>query len=110
MKRGQPQAVFLARLILTLLSFRLGTLLLCGYLCFDWNWPFIHNFSEISLEKREKILKNWSRERYLLPLRVVFVMIKMFCLFDFFARVMLLVHSSFLVIIIIFLNYLIFVH
>ncbi|KAL9431151.1 hypothetical protein AB3S75_026360 [Citrus x aurantiifolia] len=84
--RGQPQAVFLARLILTLLSFRLGTLLLCGYLCFDWNWPFIHNFSEISLEKREKILKKWSRERYLLPLRVVFVMIKMFCLFDFFAR------------------------
>ncbi|KAL9436127.1 hypothetical protein AB3S75_022232 [Citrus x aurantiifolia] len=84
--RGQPQAVFLARLILTLLSFRLGTLLLCGYLCFDWNWPFIHNFSEISLEKREKILKKWSRERYLLPLRVVFVMIKMFCLFYFFAR------------------------
>ncbi|KAJ4726933.1 Long-chain-alcohol oxidase [Melia azedarach] len=85
-ERGLPNALFLLRLILRLLSFRLGTLLLCGYLCFDWRWPFIHKFSEISLEKREKILKKWSEEKYLLPLRVVFVITKLFCFYIFFSR------------------------
>jgi len=91
-KRCIPQAVFLVRLVLQMLSFRLGTLLLCGYLCFNGKWPFILNFSNISLEKREEILKKWSRERHLVPLRIVFVAIKMFCFFNFFSRVMLLIH------------------
>ncbi|KAK3193486.1 hypothetical protein Dsin_024796, partial [Dipteronia sinensis] len=85
-KRGLPRALFLVSLVLTILSYRLGTLLLCGYLCFDWKWPFIHNFSQLSLEKREQILKRWSRERLLIPLRVVFVLIKLFCLHNFFSR------------------------
>lgn len=86
-KRAQPKAVFVVKLILTLLSFRLGTLLLCGYHCLDWKWPFIHKFSEIPVERREIILKKWSRGKFLLPPRVAFVMIKVFCLYIFFSRV-----------------------
>ncbi|KAE7997860.1 hypothetical protein FH972_002459 [Carpinus fangiana] len=85
-KRGLPQAVFLVSLVLKMLSSRLGTLLLCGSLCFDRKWPFILNFSEISLEKREEILKKWSRERLLLPLRMLFVVFKIFCFYNFFSR------------------------
>ncbi|KAL5863803.1 hypothetical protein ACOSQ3_001317 [Xanthoceras sorbifolium] len=85
-ERSLPKALFLVCLVLKILSYRLGTLLLCGYVCFDLKWPFIHNFSEISVEKREQILQRWSRERRLIPLRVVFAMIKVFCLFYFFAR------------------------
>ncbi|KAK9280916.1 hypothetical protein L1049_003807 [Liquidambar formosana] len=84
-RRGSSEAVFLVSLVLKILSTRLGTLLLCGYLCLDWNWPFIHNFSEISLEKREAILNKWSRQRYLMPLRVVFGMTKIFCFYTFFS-------------------------
>ena len=93
-KRCIPQAVFVVSFILKMLSFRLGTLLLCGYLCFDRKWPYILNFSEISLEKREEILKKWSRARRLVPLRIAFVVIKMFCFFSYFSRVMLLIHNG----------------
>ncbi|XP_059432719.1 long-chain-alcohol oxidase FAO2-like [Corylus avellana] len=86
-KRCIPDAVFLVSFVLKMLSFRLGTLLLCGYLCFDRKWPFILNFSEISLQKREEILKKWSRARRLVPLRLVFVAIKMFCFFNYFSRI-----------------------
>ncbi|XP_041006050.1 long-chain-alcohol oxidase FAO2 [Juglans microcarpa x Juglans regia] len=85
-KRCIPQAVFLVSLVLKMLSFRLGTLLLCGYLCFDSKWPFILRFSEISVEKREEILKKWSKERRLVPLRQVFLVVKVFCFFNFFSR------------------------
>ena len=94
-KRCLPQAVFLVSLVLKMLSSRLGTLLLCGSLCFDRKWPFILNFSEISLEKREEILKKWSRERLMLPLRMLFVVFKIFCFYNFFSRVMLLIHYGF---------------
>jgi long-chain-alcohol oxidase len=89
-KRSVPQAAFLVSLVLKILSFRMGTLLLCGYLCFDTKWPFILNFSSISLEKREEILKKWSREKLLLPLRMVFAVTKIFCFFNFFSRVIML--------------------
>ncbi|KAK6940640.1 Glucose-methanol-choline oxidoreductase, C-terminal [Dillenia turbinata] len=84
-KRGAPEAVFLVSIVLRILSTRLGTLLLCGFLSFAWKWPFIHKFSEISLEKREEVLKKWSRESLFIPLRVVFVMIKLFCFLTFFS-------------------------
>jgi len=38
-------------------------LLLCGFLCFYEKWPFIHNFSRISLEKREKFYRNGLQGR-----------------------------------------------
>ncbi|XP_038718067.1 long-chain-alcohol oxidase FAO2-like [Tripterygium wilfordii] len=85
-KRTVPDAVFVVRLVLKFLSFRLGTLLLCGFRCLDWKWPYIHNFSEIPLERREEILKKWSKEKYLKPLRLVFAVTKMYCLYTFFSR------------------------
>ncbi|KAK6259932.1 Glucose-methanol-choline oxidoreductase [Theobroma cacao] len=85
MKRGQPKAVSFAKLVLTLVSFRLGTLLLCGWDCCDWKWPFIHKFSEIPVERREKILIKWSWKVHPLPLRAVFALIKTYCLFIFFS-------------------------
>ena len=89
MERANPKAVFLVKLVLRLLSFRIGTLLLCGNVCFDWRWPFFLKFSEISLEKRERILKNWSmaHHKYTVLLRMTFMIIKIFCCFKFFSRV-----------------------
>nr|KYP62436.1 putative GMC-type oxidoreductase Rv0492c/MT0511/MT0512 family [Cajanus cajan] len=85
-KRCLPEAVSLVSWVLWILSFRLGTLLLCGRLCLDWKWPFINKFSEISLDKREEILKKWSREKRWVPLRLVFVVIKLVFFYNFFSR------------------------
>ncbi|GAV61279.1 GMC_oxred_N domain-containing protein/GMC_oxred_C domain-containing protein [Cephalotus follicularis] len=85
-KRGTPEAVFLVSSVLKFVSSRLGALLLCGYLCLESKWPFILKLSEISLERREQILKSWSRQRYLTTLRLFFVVIKLFFFFVFFSR------------------------
>ncbi|CAI0386172.1 unnamed protein product [Linum tenue] len=79
-RRGMPEAVLVLKLVLKLLSSRLGTLLLCGFCCLDRKWPFMHNFSEIPLQQREQLLQKWSGEmrRLLTPLRVVFATIKIF--------------------------------
>ncbi|KAL5561958.1 hypothetical protein UlMin_031705 [Ulmus minor] len=39
------------------------------------------------LDKRELALKSWSNQKRFIPLRLVFVMIKLFCFFTFFSRV-----------------------
>lgn len=85
-KRSLPEAVFLVSLVLKVLSFRLGSLLLCGLVCVEWKWPFIHKFSEISVQKREEVMRKWSKGSYFVPLRMFFLMIKVFCLFVFFCR------------------------
>uniref|UniRef100_A0A2P2QVL4 Long-chain-alcohol oxidase n=1 Tax=Rhizophora mucronata TaxID=61149 RepID=A0A2P2QVL4_RHIMU len=85
-KRGTREAVALVGLILKLLSFRLGTLFLCGFKCCDWRWPFIHKFSEISVERREEVLMNWSRSKHFTVLRLAFLIVKIFCLYTFFSR------------------------
>lgn len=84
-KRGMPEAVFLVGLILQFLSTRLGSLLLCGFVCLDWRWPFIHNFSELSLEERENVLQKWSRQTRLVPLRIAFALLKILCFYVFFS-------------------------
>ncbi|KAJ4976592.1 hypothetical protein NE237_001698 [Protea cynaroides] len=56
-----------------------------GTLCLGWEWPFIHKFSEMSLQKREVVLKNWSTSRFLVPPRGVFQLIKAIYLFTFFS-------------------------
>ncbi|KAK7336889.1 hypothetical protein VNO77_17440 [Canavalia gladiata] len=85
-KRGVKEGLSLVSWVLWMLSFRFGTLLLCGSLCLEWKWPFILKFSEISLDKREQLLKKWSREKRWVPLRIVFVLIKLVCFYNFFSR------------------------
>ncbi|KAJ6704154.1 LONG-CHAIN-ALCOHOL OXIDASE [Salix viminalis] len=86
-KRGLPEAVFLVRLVLWLLSTRLGTFFLCGSLCFGEKWPYLKIFSSISLDKREKVLQKWFKHRVLTPIRTAFVYVKILILFVFFSRV-----------------------
>lgn len=83
-KRGIPEAVVLIRIVLILLSSRLGTLLLCGRLSLSRKWPFINKFSEMSLENREKVLQGWSRESYWTTLRITFLLLKVVTVFTFF--------------------------
>ncbi|KAL4183724.1 hypothetical protein AMTRI_Chr11g156530 [Amborella trichopoda] len=75
-KIGLPDAVTLVSWVLWALSRRLGTLLLCGSTCLSLNFPFIRRFYEIPVEKREKVLMTWSRER-----RLFFILILCFVLF-----------------------------
>ncbi|GAA0138559.1 oxidase [Lithospermum erythrorhizon] len=86
-KRGLPEAVMAMKFVLMLLSTRAGTLLLCGLSCLDWKFPFVHKFSELSLEKREWLLKRWSKESFLLPLRITFLLTKLFSYYVLFAQV-----------------------
>ncbi|KAI7742682.1 hypothetical protein M8C21_029850 [Ambrosia artemisiifolia] len=85
-KRYPSDAVFLLKIVLMLLSTKLGTLLICGSICLDTKWPFIHSFSDLSLNKREKILQRWSNtHKSLIPMRVVFFMVKLMCFYIFFS-------------------------
>ncbi|KAL8140396.1 hypothetical protein V2J09_006417 [Rumex salicifolius] len=85
-EKGLPEAAFLVKIVLKLLSTRLGTLLLCGFVCLDRSWPFVHNFSEISLDKREQILQRWSKESRWTPLRITFALLKVACFFALFSH------------------------
>ncbi|ONK70749.1 uncharacterized protein A4U43_C04F1130 [Asparagus officinalis] len=87
-KRGTKEGIFLVRLILWLLGTRLGTLLLCGSsLSLRREFPFINKFSEMTVDKREAVLKRWSREKSFVFLRLTFLMVKSFCLFVFYSMV-----------------------
>lgn len=86
-KRGLPKGLLIVSLVLKCLSSRVGTFLLCGWVCLDWKFPFVHSFSELSLKKREAILQRWSAETLLLPLRISFVLLKIITLFVFFSLV-----------------------
>ncbi|QCE07610.1 choline dehydrogenase [Vigna unguiculata] len=85
-KRALKEALIFVRLILWMLSTRLGTLLLCGTLCLSKKWPCIHNFSNISLDNREKVLQKWFKHRFLTPVRLAFLYVKVLCLFVFFSQ------------------------
>lgn len=97
-KRSIPEALPLVKWFLWILSFRLGALLFCGTYCLQWKWPFVLKFSEISMEKRQEILKNWSNEkRWWMPLRDVFVLLKLTFFYTLFSRVIFLIHFMFLI-------------
>lgn len=85
---GRREAVKVLRIILMILSFRFGTLLLCGSLCLDKKWPFVLQFSQLPLVKREEILRKWSRQSgFLIPFRITFFLAKFYTLFYFFSQV-----------------------
>ncbi|PON37719.1 Long-chain-alcohol oxidase [Parasponia andersonii] len=86
-KRAIIEGRLVVRLVLMLLATRLGTLLLCGSLCLGEKWPFINSFSRMSLEKREKVLQKWLKHKFLTPIRLAFLYVKVVCLYTFFSRV-----------------------
>ncbi|KAJ9541823.1 hypothetical protein OSB04_028329 [Centaurea solstitialis] len=87
LKRGFLEAVLVVKLVLILLSSRLGTLLLSGSLCLSHKWPFINKFSAIPLQKRDKIVQKWLKHSFITPIRLGFVFIKTLCLLVFFTQV-----------------------
>lgn len=86
-KRVFFEARILVRGLLRILSTRIGTLLLCGLFCFGKSWPYINKFSAIPLEKREIVMQKWYKNRFLTPVRLAFVFIKVLCLYIFFTQV-----------------------
>ncbi|CAH2052928.1 unnamed protein product [Thlaspi arvense] len=86
-KRGTIEAYLATRLVLFLLATRLGTLVICGSECLVSSWPFVEKFSELSLEKRERVLQKQFKNWILTPIRAAFVYIKVAFLFCFFSRV-----------------------
>ncbi|PON94805.1 Long-chain-alcohol oxidase [Trema orientale] len=86
-KRAIIEGRLVVRMVLMLLATRLGTLLLCGSLCLGEKWPFVNSFSRMSLEKREKVLQKWLKHKFLTPIRLAFLYVKVVCLHTFFSRV-----------------------
>ncbi|KAK8955575.1 Long-chain-alcohol oxidase FAO2 [Platanthera guangdongensis] len=84
-KRSLKEGTILVKIVLWILAFRVGTLLLCGSSSFSRGFPFINRFSEMTVEKREHVLKKWSRERVYTPLRLVFLVVKLFCFYIFYS-------------------------
>ncbi|KAG5588205.1 hypothetical protein H5410_048639 [Solanum commersonii] len=87
MKRAFFEARMLVRGLLRILSTRIGSLLLCGLVCFGKSWPYINKFSDISLDKREIVMQKWFNNRFFTPVRLAFVFVKFLCLYIFFTQV-----------------------
>ncbi|XP_047307656.1 long-chain-alcohol oxidase FAO1-like [Impatiens glandulifera] len=81
------EALIIVRVVLVLLSTRLGSLLLCGNLSFKRKWPFISRFSELSIENREKVIQRWMKHWFLTPIRLAFVLMKAAFMYVFFSQV-----------------------
>lgn len=86
-KRSISEGLVLVKIVLWLLSTRLGTLVLCGTLSLHRGFPFINKFSDMSLDKREEVLKRWTKGKCFKTLRMVFLMVKIICFFVFFSMV-----------------------
>ncbi|KAK3154657.1 hypothetical protein QOZ80_2BG0193490 [Eleusine coracana subsp. coracana] len=80
-----PEALALVRTVLWLLGTRLGSLALCGALCLSWRFPFVRGFTEMPVEDREGAMRRWSRQTVLPPLRMFFLVTKVFCLYVFYS-------------------------
>ncbi|KAL5542313.1 hypothetical protein UlMin_010023 [Ulmus minor] len=84
-KRALIEGLVLVRMFLWLLATRAGTLLLCGPICLGKKWPFIYTFSRLSLDKREKVTQKWLKIKFLTPVRLAFLYIKVLLLHTFFS-------------------------
>ncbi|KAE8704755.1 Long-chain-alcohol oxidase FAO2 [Hibiscus syriacus] len=87
-KRAFLTLLMAVRMVLLLLSSRMGTLLLCGRPCLGAKWPFINRFSTMPLAKREQVLQAWFKHRWIFtPIRSTLVYFKMVILYNIFTRV-----------------------
>jgi long-chain-alcohol oxidase len=87
-KMSLPEALALVRTVLWLLSTRLGSLALCrAAMCLSWPFPFVRRFVELPQERREGAMRSWSRQTMLPPLRMFFLVTKVFCLYVFYSMV-----------------------
>ena len=46
--------------VLTLLTWRIGSLLLCGFSALTGRFPFIAPFAELPVAQREMVLQSWA--------------------------------------------------
>ncbi|GAQ81623.1 Fatty alcohol oxidase [Klebsormidium nitens] len=81
-----PTAVGRLSIILTLLSWGLGTLLLAGRWALDWRFPFVHSFPALSPHARERILQGWASSR-LEDFRALFRAFKSLTMVAFYGKV-----------------------
>ncbi|KAL3000185.1 hypothetical protein AAZX31_09G199300 [Glycine max] len=76
----------LLKFVLWLLSTWYGTLIFCGIGCLSTQFPFIHTYPHLSLQKRQKIMRSWSLS-YLRHFRMLFRTIKLLTLLIFFTQI-----------------------
>ncbi|CAN6287992.1 unnamed protein product [Urochloa humidicola] len=81
------EAMLLIRIILWILSTKLGTLALCGRLCVSSRFPYICKFADMPVERREEVLKQWNKTRWLFHLKVTFVITKILSHFSFYTMI-----------------------
>lgn len=86
-QRCLPEALALVRTVLWLLGTRLGSLALCGARCLSWRFPFVLLFAKLPVERREDAVRRWNRQTLLPPLRMFFLITKVFCLYVFYSWV-----------------------
>ena len=85
-ERMQHPKLFLARLVLWLLSTWIGTLIVCGRPSLSTHFPYFQWFAKVSPKKREEILMSWSLSYFSL-LRMLFISLKFLILLVFFTQV-----------------------
>ncbi|RCV42536.1 hypothetical protein SETIT_9G224400v2 [Setaria italica] len=81
------EAMLLVRVILWMLSTKVGTFVLCGWLCVSSRFPYVFKFADMPLERREEVLKWWSKTRWLFPLKVTFVLVKILSHYSFYTTI-----------------------
>jgi long-chain-alcohol oxidase len=81
------EATLLMRVVLWILSTKVGTLALCGWLCISGRFPYVSKFADMPVERREEVLKRWNKARWLFPLKVTFVIIKILSHYSFYTMV-----------------------
>jgi long-chain-alcohol oxidase len=85
------EGVLLMRIVLWVLSTRIGTLALCGRLCFSAgksSFPYACRFADMPVERRERVLQRWSGARWLFPLKITFVIAKLLSHYAFYTMVL----------------------
>ncbi|CAN6293257.1 unnamed protein product [Urochloa humidicola] len=81
------EAVVLVNVVLWIVSTRVGTLALCGRLCISGKFPYVRKFADMPVEQREEALTLWSKARWLFPLKIHFVVIKILSHYAFYTMV-----------------------